>query len=185
MSLFNDVKTVSFDSKSVIKLELDGQKIWELISYKNWVTYSIEADGTPYNGGLGYKNGYRIRSSGEEAESTYNVCTGFIPYKAGDILEIYSPKSTAFKATSYINVADDAKTNIGQISTNNKYGIFNTSDSSWSTYVTELDNGIRRFIVPTTMADASTIAFVRVSVGFSASNDVTGEGLVITINEEI
>lgn len=182
----DNAKTIEIAGKSVSKLELDGHNIWELITYKNWVKYSVEADGSLYNGGLGYKNGYRVRSSGEETTSTNTVCTGYIPYKTGDVLEIYSPKNAAFKGgVSYINVADETKTNTGQISTNGKYGIFNVSGSSWVTYVTELDNGVRRFVVPTTLAGAENIAFVRVTVGFETTNDTTGEGMIITVNEEI
>lgn len=185
MSVLDNAKTIEIAGKTVARIDLNGEKIWELISYKNWVLYSVEADGTPYNNGLGYKNGYRVRSSGAETTSEDTVCTGFIPYKAGDILEIYSPIEGAFTGgVSYINVSDGTMTNIGQIATNGKYGIFNNSESSWSVYVSELSNGVRRFVVPTTMASANSIAFVRVTVGFPKTN-VSGEGMIITVNEEI
>lgn len=186
MSVLDNAKAITIAEKTVSKLELDGKKVWELISYKNWIPYSVEADGTPYNAGIGYKNGYRVRSSGEETTSTNTVCTGFIPYKAGDVLEIYSPKSAAFKGgVSYINVSDETKKNTGQIATNGKYGIFNVSSVSWSTYVTELGSGVRRFVVPTNLTGAENIAFVRVTVGFETANSTTGDGMIITVNEEI
>ena len=42
------------------QLLINGVQVWKS-GYKNWVKYSTEADGvTIYNGGLGYKNGYRM-----------------------------------------------------------------------------------------------------------------------------
>jgi hypothetical protein len=53
---------------------------------------STEKDGiTIYNGGLGYKNGYRVRSGGAEVTQQSAVCTGFIPFVKGDKLYIYPP----------------------------------------------------------------------------------------------
>jgi hypothetical protein len=66
--------------------------LWQAVTYKNWVKYSTESDGiTIYNGGLGYKDGYRIRSGGAESGTKNGVCTGYIPYVKGDKLYIYPP----------------------------------------------------------------------------------------------
>jgi hypothetical protein len=184
---FTSIKALTTPDGDVAKIAVNGSVVWvKPADYVNLVPLSVDIDGTPYNGGLGYKNGYRVRSGGAEAGSQNNVCTGFIPYKAGDVLEIYSPKSSAFTTTSYINVSDSSKANIGQVATNAVYGIFNSvSGSSWSAYVTELDNGVRRFVVPMTIPNANNIAFVRVTIGFGTTADATGDGMIIAVNEEI
>ena len=54
----------------------------------NRVNLSINPDGTIYNGGLGYKRGYRIRSGGAELEFETGVCSGYIEVKPGDVVAI-------------------------------------------------------------------------------------------------
>jgi hypothetical protein len=60
----------------------------EELGYTNQIPLSINADGTLYNGGQGWKTGTRLNSSG--AESTSNATdvevTGFIPVKNGDVV---------------------------------------------------------------------------------------------------
>ena len=45
---------------------------------------SINSDGTPYNGGKGYKSGYRLNSSGVETAQNGVAVTGFMPVSLGD-----------------------------------------------------------------------------------------------------
>lgn len=54
------------------------------IQLTNQIPISTESDGTPYNGGLGYKSGYRINSAGAETALAGKYVTGFIPISAGD-----------------------------------------------------------------------------------------------------
>ena len=57
-------------------------------SYKNQIKYSINADGSEYighKGEDGYSAGYRINSSGVEAEQSGMCCTGFIKYNGETI----------------------------------------------------------------------------------------------------
>ena len=58
--------------------------------YTNQIPLSTDADGKPYNNGLGYKTGTRINSSANEVAINGMCCTGFIPLtgKAGDIIRI-------------------------------------------------------------------------------------------------
>ena len=49
------------------------------ITYTNQIPLSIASDGTPFNGGQGWKTGYRISlSGGGESEQAGCECTGFI-----------------------------------------------------------------------------------------------------------
>ena len=54
----------------------------------NRVNLSINPDGTIYNGGLGYKRGYRLRSGGAEVEFETGMCSGYIEVKPGDVVVI-------------------------------------------------------------------------------------------------
>lgn len=55
-------------------------------TYTNVLPLAINADETPFNGGKGYKAGYRLSSSGTESEEPEAFVTGFIPVNAGDQL---------------------------------------------------------------------------------------------------
>lgn len=52
----------------------------------NQIPLSIDTDGNLYNGGQGWKTGYRINSSGAEVESSDMEVTGFISARAGDTI---------------------------------------------------------------------------------------------------
>ena len=58
--------------------------------YVNALSLAVDSDGTPYNGGKGYKTGYRLNSSSVEAAKEGMEVTGFIPVKAGDVLYLYN-----------------------------------------------------------------------------------------------
>ena len=187
MSFFDGAKTITLAGKAVAKLELAGKKIWEAIRYKNWVKYSTESDlKTIYNGGLGYKNGYRVRSGGQEGESAYGTCTGFIPCKAGQVLRIYHPSQYAFaeRQAASINVCDSSGANLGQLAMNGKYGVFSTWGYTWANNVADV-NGVKTITIPTSLTDANKIAFVRITVGFSELQYVDGSSLIVTVDEEI
>ena len=72
-------------------------------SITNIIPLSTEADGkTIYNNGLGYKDNCRVRSAGGEEETDCTSCTGYIPYKKGDVLYI-SPYFLYRNAVNAIN----------------------------------------------------------------------------------
>ena len=48
---------------------------------------SVSSDGTPYNGGTGYKSGYRLNSGGKEAAASGVYCSGFIPITNAQTIE--------------------------------------------------------------------------------------------------
>jgi hypothetical protein len=61
------------------------------IKYTNLIPLSVNADDTPYiglNGEKGYKQGWRVSSSGVEKQQTGYACTGWIPAIAGDTIRI-------------------------------------------------------------------------------------------------
>lgn len=67
----------------------------DLATYVNEIPISINSDGTPYvgpNGEKGYKNGYRLNSSGVETAREGIGVTGFIPIKPGDVVYLKNCK---------------------------------------------------------------------------------------------
>lgn len=77
------------DGTYILKYEdADGRQILigtlENVDYVNLLTKAIASDGTLYNGGQGWKTGYRLNSSGAEAALDGMEVTGFIAAKYGD-----------------------------------------------------------------------------------------------------
>ena len=150
---------------------------------KNWVRYSTDSDGvTIYNGGLGYKNGYRVRSAGGEGENANTSCTGFIKVNPGDIIRISGCNFGYAANSNAINVSDSSFTNIGQFTMlPAQYDIFNGTYAAYNHQsVVEEKTGIWKWVVPP--AD-SGVAYIRVS-GYDSNGDPSSK-LIVTINEEI
>jgi hypothetical protein len=71
----------------------------------NKIPLSITSDGSPFNSGRGWKNGYFINAgTGAESANSQYECTGFIPVKATDTFRIKNFNMTS-PATSYDNVS--------------------------------------------------------------------------------
>lgn len=164
----------------------DGQLLWKS-GYTNQVPLSINADGSIYNGGLGYKNGYRVRSGGAEAAAEA-TCTGFIPVQGGDVIRISGRIRFSINSTNNaINVSDASFTNLGQLTpsyANSGYGILAAS-ADWGAYgypsVTEESAGVWKWVVPPA---ESAVAYIRVT-GYNTSAELPGKELIVTVNEEI
>ena len=185
MSLFDGAKSIVFANKNVTKLELDGVVLWQAVTYKNWVKYSTESDGvTIYNGGLGYKDGYRVRSGGAEVGAGDAFCTGFIPVKGGDAIYLSGWNFSHASAANAINVSDSNRNNIGQFTMQPaSYGILNAYDGAYKEYsfssVVEVGTGVWKWVVP---PSDSGVAYIRIT-GYQV--DKTGADMIVTINEEI
>lgn len=178
MNLSN-LKELVVDGIKLVELYINGVLAWKS-GYKNWVKFSTESDGvTIYNGGLGYKNGYRVRSGGAEATANTATCCGFIPVLAGDIIGIGGVSLDIKTNENAINVYDSSYTNLGQITENYPvagYGIFASGTlSNWNkgTY----KDGCYYWTVPS----GADIAYIRVT-GCTGGN---GAGMIVTVNEEI
>lgn len=182
----HNFKKISINGIEMQELSIGGVQIWKS-GPTNLMPLSIEADGTPYNGGLGYKEGYRVRSGGAEAYySTLSFCTGFIPYQAGQTVRMYSPYGFGSDgAVPSVTVYDTNKTVLGQAANNGKYGIIT---KTWSNLTAVDENGIISLSIPQTETRADEIAWIRLTLilGTTPSNISAGMAeTVITINEEI
>ncbi len=176
---YANIKNITIPEGDVKSITANGVVLWKK-GYKNWVKYSTESDGvTIYNGGLGYKNGYRIRSGGAEGETANGSCTGFIPVKGGDVVRLSGWDFSGAFNENAINVSDSTHTNIGQFTMiPAHYGIFSSYSSYSFSSVVEETTGVWKWIVPPT---ASGVAYIRIS-GYTIKN---GANMIVTLNEEI
>ena len=180
---FSPFKKLNIGGVDLKELLIDGLRIWKS-GPKNWVRYSTESDGkTIYNGGLGYKDGYRVRSGGAEGELDNGSCTGFIPVKGGDIVLLSGWDFPFANNGNAINVSDSNYTNIGQFTMlPAQYGILNNAYSAYSSgSVVKVSDNVYKWVVP---PDASGVRFIRVS-GVTNIGICPGSKMIVTINEEI
>ena len=178
---FSNVKSLTIPECEVVEISVDGTVIWKG-GYTNLVPLSTEADGkTIYNGGLGYKEGYRVRSGGAEEELDKAVCTGFIPFVKGDKLYIF-PAFTKKNTHNAINFYNSAYENIGQVTDSGaRYGI--CANGAVGVFNTTLVNGISVLdLSAVTVSGVEDIAYVRITNDFGLAS---GAEMIITKNEEI
>lgn len=154
-------------------------EVWQEGS-KNWVPLSTESGGgNIYNGGKGYKFGYRLNSSGAETALSNCFVTGFIPIKNGDVLRIKNFAKgalTNFTYTGcYIALYNSSYTKLSSTagSTLKSIGSMNDSTKIYTVKVSDIANNANN-------------AFVRVSTNIvDTAVEADGEKLIVTINEEI
>lgn len=180
--MLSTLKTLSIDGIVLKQLFVNDVLSWELpSSFKNWFRYSINADGTIYNDGLGYKNGYRVRSGGAEAETPYYAITGYIPVKGGDVIRVGGVDGYYLtENANAFNVSDSSFTNLGQAVKNSSYGIFQETayaDYKFGSVVKEAD-GVYKWVVP----PHNGIAYVRLTI---YSYTLNCEDIIVTVNEEV
>lgn len=186
MSYFDNVASVMFGGKAVARIEIGGRKVWELSSgpsYKNWVTYSLESGGASiYNGGIGYKDGYRVRSGGAEAAMSEATCTGYIPVSAGDVIRVAGVDFGQKRSSNSMTIFDSSFAVLGQMAGNTTAGYGTLAGTSYgsNTSVTEEKDGVWKWVVPP--ESYGVTAYVRVT-GYT--NGASGSNLIVTVNEEI
>lgn len=183
---FRNFKKLNLGGIDLKQLFIGADQVWKA-GYKNWVRYSTESDGkTIYNGGLGYKNGYRIRSGGVEGAQRDAACTGFMPFKKGDIMYNY-PAFHGGNVDNAINFANASFENIGQMTASGAlYGIC-AKGSGWAASLQNV-SGVSVLDV-SGASNANDIAYVRITnsinAGANGAGVTTGAQFIVTINEEI
>jgi hypothetical protein len=184
---FTKLKKLTIGGIELKQLFINGIQVWKS-GYKNWVKYSTEADGkTIYNGGLGYKNGYRVRSGGAEAVQANAVCTGFIPVTGGDVILLSGADFSRVSTENAINVFDSNFTNLGQLVANMPNGGYGILASTYSAYawnsIVEVKTGVWRWVA---LPPESGISYIRVTGCFNGvAGGVDGSKMIVTVNEKI
>lgn len=180
---FDNLKSLTIPEGKATKISCNGTIRWQS-GYKNWVRYSTEADGkTIYNGGLGYKDGYRVRSGGAEQGQDGVTITGYIPYKKGEVLYIYPPFNGK-NTENTVNFYDDSFTCLGQQTDSGaRYGICAASGGSCKTQVV---NGTSVLdISAVTVSGIENVTYVRIGNNIYGGVITSGSQMIITKNEEI
>lgn len=177
MNLQN-MKKISINGVSMKSLSINGIEIWrEAPSYTNQVLSSTDTSGNLYNG-IGYKDGYRVRSGGAEEATTGMSCTGFIKVQDGDIIRLSGWDFTINSNGNAINVVDADYNNIGQFTMlGASYGILLENGYGRDDVILE-SSGIWRIELPTNLG----IEYIRVT---GQVGEATGAAMIVTINEEI
>ena len=165
---FADVKAITIPEGAVKKITAAGKVIWKRITapaYTNILPLAVDASGNSYNGGLGYKVGWRLNSSKAEVQHASYCCTGFIPITGDGTIRIKgATKSTPGGGYLYFFKADRT-TGVGSIYES-------------ALYNTEV-NGVLTFKPTDLSASGIDAVYMRISTGAIDGNTI------ITLNEEI
>ena len=147
----------------------------KIVSYTNQVPISTDADGNVYNG-TGYKDGYRINSSGAEAELSGFTATGFIPFTKGQTIRIGGEGITYAEYGCMLMFYDAAKTYISDSGiAYDKVG--NTTYGTWTTEETSV------FCLDPLDAYPNTLSGINGYIRISAKG--SGANLIVTLDEKI
>ena len=171
---FCTVKKITIPEGNVksINEKNGGTLLWKA-GYQNFVPTSIDTDGSVFNG-CGYKNGYRVRSSGAVAEHWGAAATGYIAVRAGDVLRFAGGDWSYASTQNCIHYSGEEFASLGSFTAQPAhYGICNSSNS----VVTE-SGGVYTLTVP----NNADIRYFRISLYGSGTH---GADLIVTVNEEI
>ena len=146
----------------------------------NWLKRSVASDNTPYNGGVGYKDNYRLTSSGSESTNAGTDVTGFIPVAVGDVVRFSGCNLNSSSEYHRVAFYTIEKTRIGYQTV---HGDGFTTDA-WSSVYDDIE--LIQFTIPSNVKTSSGAILDLTNVGFIrvCSADMT-EDSIITINEEI
>lgn len=180
---FANLKSLTIPEGEVASITCNGAVLWQ--GYTNQVPISTETAGgtTIFNSGKGYKEGYRLSSSGTEKTQSGAVVTGFIPAKRGDIIRMKGATwgTTVSGGYSYIVTYNASGAKLHHA---NKYendskanGISNAAGISYTSSITTDANGVTTFNL--VFDDTKEVEYIRISA--------TGKGadMIVTVNEEI
>ena len=147
----------------------------KIVSYTNQVPISTDEDGNIYNG-TGYKDGYRINSSGAEAALSGFAATGFIPFTKGQTIRIGGEGITYAEYGCLLMFYDAAKTYISNSGiAYDKVG--NTTYGTWTTEETSVFCLDPFDTYPNTLSGIN--GYIRISAKGSGAN------LIVTLDEKI
>lgn len=181
---FTKIKKLTIGGVELKKLFINGIQVWSAI--KNWVKYSIDTDGSIFNG-TGYKDNARLSSSGGVSGSAQNgsVTTGFIPwYGDTTVLRMkgveWKNATANYSGHYYLNAYDENKKFLHYLTSAGH------SDLTHIVTVTRDANGVETIKFSETYGTTNTTlqafrnaAFIRINAHGK------GADMILTINEEI
>ena len=118
-SLANDTYTVKYEMEDGTYVDIGSLSLGNTTEIINQIPLSIGSDGKPFNGGQGWKTGYRLSgSSGNESSGTGVEVTGFIPCKVGDTIYI---KGITDDGTHVMGIYDSSFVTVATASIKEKF----------------------------------------------------------------
>lgn len=176
---FSNVKKITISAGEVKQIEIDGVVVWKG-GYTNLVPTSIDTDGSVFNG-TGYKDGYRLSSSGALKAQENTATTGFIKATKNDVIRMAGTKWDETTGYNYFVVYDENYNVVETINRSSGYvtqdGFSYLSKGVVDTATMKTENGITEFRVA--LKSGYEYSYVRISAYGS------GKDMVITVNEEI
>ena len=136
-------------------------------SYTNLLPLSTDTSGNPYNGGQGWKTGYRLNSSGAEAALAGIEVTGFMPLKYEDTVYI---KNITDDGTHVIALYDSSYVKLATLQFSTVFGVTSGGLAS---------KKINGYVSTQVEQAGENIAYMRIS-----ANEITANSIV-TVNENI
>lgn len=146
-------------------------------SYTNVLPSAIDTDGSIYNG-VGWKEGYRLTSSGALEGESGSYITGFIPIKFGDVVHLKNVKwqngvTTGLNSGNQrISFYDANKAHLGQANAVGLGGMLSgvkDANNIWTQFTVKNWSGV----------DVGSAAYFRLNCA-----EISGDS-IITVNEEI
>jgi hypothetical protein len=156
--------------------------------YINMLLKAIASDGTLYNGGQGWKTGYRLNSSAVEKEQANFEVTGFIPVKLNDKVYLKDVGWNVFPSTGDFGV-DVGITYVWAYDSNFNYIGYNLASGytniSKDLYTIDTKGNLTeftvnsKFIYQVTQGSLDNVAYIRLCCLDISSNSI------ITVNQPI
>lgn len=166
--------TVKYEMEDGSTVDIGTLNLSSAPAYTNQIPISTDSSGNLFEGGKGYKTGYRLSlSSGNESALAGWEVTGFIPCKSGDVIRIkniYFPPDGDPNAANnlYVCLYDSSKAFIRG----------STLISEFYTYGKDEGNGVYA-MTNNRITGFENTAYIRI-----ASSDINDTS-IITINEQI
>lgn len=158
-------------------------------SYENKILTSIESDGTPYNGGTGYKEGYRLNSTGVEKAASDLVVSGFIPYN-GENIELTIPNIATTNSYNYLHLYDSSFVMIAPVDDNGSkldgsyHGLPNWVSKFGATM--EVGTDTTKYIIPASLVTKYNVSYLRTSAYVNTTlNETTFNMALISTGEVV
>ena len=174
-----DITSTAYSNGSINIASVTGDIVitavaTKIVSYTNQVPISTGTDDNVFNG-TGYKDGYRINSSGEEAALSGFTVTGFIPFTKGQTIRIGGEGITFDAYGCLVMFYDATKTYL--VNTGIDYSKIGTeSYGTWTTETTSVFCLDPNDNYPTSLTGDG---YIRVSAKGSGTN------LIVTLDQAI
>lgn len=192
--IFANVKKLIIPEGEVKQIASGSTILWKK-GYTNLVPTAIDTNGSIFNG-TGYRDGYRLSSSGNLSSQAITTTTGYIRCKSTDVIRMAGLSFLPTTGYNYLAFFDANFTLLGSINiakhTSFSSGYQNVVRGNVS-HVTggsqntcpSVVNGVTTFDHYQFNASADKVAYFRVNGQWAEGSGKSGANMIVTVNEEI